>query len=343
MTTDFSKTLGSLLERTSLSPEQVRSAFDAILSGAWTPVQVAGFAVALRAHGESAEIIVAATQSMRAAMVVVDHDLPVVVDTCGTGGDGSQSLNLSSGAAVVVAACGLPVAKHGNRSASSRCGSADVFEAMGIPVDVPPQRQKGVLREAGIAFLFAPSHHPALKHAAQARRELGTRTIFNVLGPISNPAHATHQLVGVYDDALRPLLARALGGLGTKHAWIVRSEDGLDEVSPCAPTHVSELGSNGQVRELVLNPGDFGIERMARSALAGGDAEFNARALTSILAAEAHPAREAVVLNAASALCVATGDSPRVCADRARRAIDEGAARDTLDRWRRAALRARDA
>jgi len=233
------------------------------------------------------------------------------------------------------------VAKHGNRSASSRCGSADVFEAMGIPIDVPPARQKSVLREAGIAFLFATAHHPALKHASQARRELGARTIFNVLGPLANPARATHQLVGVYEDSLRSIVAHALGGLGTKRAWIVRSEDGLDEVSPCAPTRVSEL-ADGQVREFVVTPGDFGIEHMARSALAGGDAEFNARALGAILAGEAHPAREAVVLNAAAALCVATGESPRDSASRARRAIDEGATKDTLERWRRAAAHARE-
>lgn len=343
MSADIAKTLTTLLARTALTPAEVRAAFDAILEGAWTPVQVAGFAVALRAFGESAETIVAAAEAMRGAMIVVEHDLPVVVDTCGTGGDGSQTLNLSSGAAVVVAACGLPVAKHGNRSASSRCGSADVFEAMGIPLDVPPLRQKVVLREAGIAFLFATAHHPALKHAAQARRELGVRTIFNALGPLANPARATHQLLGVYEDALRPVVAAALGGLGTQRAWIVRSEDGLDEVSPCAPTRVSELGPGGQVRELSVTPEDFGIARLARSALAGGDARDNARALAAILAAEAHPAREAVVLNAAAALCVATGESPRDCAGRARQAIEGGAARDTLDRWRRAAVRAREA
>jgi len=340
---DFPPILATLLARTPLSSDDVRAAFDAILAGAWTPVQVAGFAVALRAFGENAEIIVAATKAMRGAMVAVDHDLPLVVDTCGTGGDGSQTLNLSSGAAVVVAACGLPVAKHGNRSASSRCGSADVFEAMGIPLDVPPARQQAVLREAGITFLFAQAHHPALRHAGQARRELGTRTIFNILGPLANPAHATHQLVGVYDDALRPLMARALRDLGTKRAWVVRSEDGLDEVSPCAPTRVTELAPDGEIRELVVSPEDFGVERLPRSALAGGDAEHNSRALGAILAGAAHPAREAVVLNAAAALCVATGESPKDCATMARRAIDGGVAGQTLDRWRSAALRIRDA
>jgi anthranilate phosphoribosyltransferase len=334
--------LAALLSRSPLPPEDVRAAFDAILTGAWSPIQVAGFAVALRAVGESAETVIAAAQAMRAAMVEVDHDFAVVVDTCGTGGDGSQTLNLSSGAAVVVAACGLAVAKHGNRSASSRCGSADVFEAMGIPIDVPPLRQKTVLREAGIAFLFAQAHHPALKHAGQARRELGTRTIFNTLGPLANPARATHQLVGVYDDGLRHMVAHALSRLGARRAWVVRSEDGLDEVSPSAPTRVTEIDAGADVRDLVVTPEDFGVKRMQRSALAGGDAAFNARALAAILSGDDHPAREAVVLNAAAALCVATGEPPMACAQMARRAIEDGRSRETLERWKRVALRAHE-
>lgn len=341
MSADFTRVIAGLLAREPIGADGIRDAFEAILGGAWTPVQVAGFAVALRMCGEDAETIVGAAEAMRAAMAVVEHQLPVVVDTCGTGGDGSHSLNISSGAAIVVAACGLPVAKHGNRSASSRCGSADVFEALGIPVDVPTARQADVLREAGITFLFAQAHHPALKHAAQARRELGTRTIFNVLGPLANPARATHQLVGVYDDALRPVMARALGRLGSKRAWVVRSEDGLDEVSPCAPTRVSELTTDGALVELVVTPEDFGIARIERSAIAGADAEANARALTAIVAGQPHPARNAVVLNAAAALVVATGESPRACAERARQAIEQGLARDALDRWKRAAQRAR--
>jgi anthranilate phosphoribosyltransferase len=319
----------------------VRAAVDAILAGSWTPVQVAAFAVALRMRGESPEVIGAAAEAMRATMAVVAHELPVVLDTCGTGGDGSHTLNLSSAAAVVVAACGVAVAKHGNRSISSRCGSADVFEALGIPMDVPPARQHEVLREAGIAFLFAPAHHPALKHAAQARRELGTRTVFNALGPLANPARATHQLVGVYDDALRPVAARALGRLGSRAAWVVRGEDGLDEVSPCAPTRVSELGADGAVRERVVTPEDFGLGRLDRSAIAGGEAAENARALLAILGGVAHPARDAVVLNAAAALAVATGDPLPVAATRARRAIDDGAALATLETWRRVAVRVR--
>ncbi|MBV9946360.1 MAG: anthranilate phosphoribosyltransferase, partial [Myxococcales bacterium] len=193
MSVEFSAALARLLARDALSAAELRSAFDAIFAGAWTPIQVGAFAVALRMRGETADEIVGAAQALRATMASVEHGLEVVVDTCGTGGDGSQTLNLSSAAAVIVAACGLAVAKHGNRSASSRCGSADVFEALGVPLDVPPGRQAAVLREAGITFLFAPAHHPALKHAAQARRELGARTIFNALAPLANPARATHQ------------------------------------------------------------------------------------------------------------------------------------------------------
>jgi anthranilate phosphoribosyltransferase len=303
---------------------------------------VGAFAIALRMRGESVETVVAAVESMRASMDVVAHDLPIVVDTCGTGGDGAHTLNLSSAAAVVVAACGLPVAKHGNRSASSRCGSADVFEAMGIPLDIPPARQGDVLREAGIAFLFARAHHGALRHAGQARSELGVRTIFNALGPLANPARATHQLVGVYDDALRPIAARALARLGAIRAWVVRGEDGLDEVSPCAPTRVSEV-SGGQVRDFIVAPEDFGIARTVPSAIAGGDVETNARAVETLLGSGDHPARDAVVLNAAATLVVATGDPPRACAERARRALESKAAQGTFERWRSVARRVREA
>jgi anthranilate phosphoribosyltransferase len=343
MSVDFPAILARLVGRETVGVAEVRAAFDAILAGSWTPVQVGAFAVALRMRGESVEEIVGAAQAMRAAMLTVEHDLPMVVDTCGTGGDGSHTLNLSSAAAVVLAACGLFVAKHGNRSASSRCGSADVYERLGIPMDVSPQRQPEVLREAGITFLFAQAHHPALKHVAQARRELGTRTIFNALGPLANPARATHQLLGVYDETLRPMAAQALRQLGSRRAWVVRSEDGLDEVSPSAPTRISELSDDGEIRERIVAPEDFGIDRVPRSAIAGGEPEDNARAIVAIFAGEKHPAHGAVVLNAAAALAVATGDDLRGCADRARRAIDEGAAQATLARWRLAAGRVRGA
>jgi anthranilate phosphoribosyltransferase len=338
---EFGPALAKLLAHEGTGAADVRAAFEAILSGAWTPVQIGAFAVALRMNGETPEAIAGAALAMRGAMAVVHHDLPIVADTCGTGGDGAHTLNLSSAAAVVLASCGVPVAKHGNRPASSRCGSADVFEALGIPLDVPISRQGDVLREAGITFLFAQAHHPALRHASQARSELKTRTIFNILGPLANPARATHQLLGVYTDALRPVVAAALGRLGGKRAWVVHGEDGLDEISPSAPTRVSELTADGALREIVITPEDFGVKRSSRADIAGGDAQENARAVGSILAGEPHPAAEAVVLNAAAALVVATGDPPRACAERAREALRSKATFGTLERWKAAALRAK--
>jgi anthranilate phosphoribosyltransferase len=298
-------------------------------------VQVAAFAVALRARGESAETIAAGAEAMRATMDAVEHGLERVLDTCGTGGDGSHTLNLSTAAAIVVAACGVAVAKHGNRSISSRCGSADVVEALGVAIDLPTKAQAQVLREARIAFLFAPAHHPALRHASVARRELGVRTIFNALGPLANPARATHQLVGVYDEALRPIAARALAQLGVRRAWVVRSADGLDEVSPCgAATAVSEV-DGGEVRERTVRAEDFGVKPVDRAAIAGGSAEENAAAILRILDGEPHPAREAVILNAAAALAVAEpAASLRDHAERAREAIASKRARETLEAWR---------
>ena len=329
------------LEASALGPAGVRAAFVAILEGAWTPVQVGAFASALRLRGESAETIVAAAEALIAVMSTVEHGIDEIVDTCGTGGDGAHTLNVSTAAAIVVAACGPHVAKHGNRSVSSRCGSADVVAALGIPIDVAPARQHEVLRAARIAFLMAPAHHPALRHAAEARRELGLRTIFNALGPLVNPARATHQLVGVYDDALRPVMAAALGRLGVRRAWVVRSEDGLDELSPAGATRVSVL-ADGRVTERVVAPEDFGIARTSLEGLRGGDASENAAAIVALLAGDDHPALSAVVLNAAAALALVRGDDLRACAEEARAALASGRARGTLAAWRSAAERTKE-
>lgn len=328
------------LERAPLEPAEVRAAFEAILAGAWTSVQIGAFAAALRLRGESAEAIGAAAEALRGVMAAVDHGLDEVIDTCGTGGDGAHTLNVSTAAAIVVAAAGVHVAKHGNRSVSSRCGSADVVEALGIPIDVPPERQAGILRAARIAFLMAPAHHPALRHAAVARRELGIRTIFNALGPLVNPARVTHQLVGVYDDTLRPIMATALGALGVRRAWVVRSTDGLDEISPAAPTRVSELDA-GRVTERTVSPADFGVATVSVEALRGGDAAENAALLARIIEGDPHPARAAVVLNAAAALHVVRGGDLAERAREAAAAIDSGDAQATLARWREIALAAR--
>ena len=260
------------------------------------------------------------------------------LDTCGTG-DGLGTLNVSTAAAIVVSSLGVPVAKHGNRAVSSRAGSAEVVEALGVPIDLPADRQAGVLCEAGIAFLFAPTHHPAMKHAGLARKELGIRTIFNILGPLANPARATHQLLGTYDDALRPVMAETLRALGTRRAWVVRGEEGIDEVSPSGPTRVTELDGD-HVRERVITPEDFGLPRLNPDALTGADAAANARVIESILRGEPHPARGAIVLNAAAAFVVARGVEPKEAAASAERAIASGQAMATLERWRAAAARA---
>ena len=332
----FASAMERLLAGSALDAGLVGEAFESILSGAWTPVQVGAFAAAVRVRGETAEALAAAARALRQHMTAVDHGLPLVCDTCGTGGDGAKTLNVSTAAALVVAACKVPVAKHGNRSISSACGSADVIEALGVPIDLPPEKQAALLRDVGIAFLFAPAHHPALKHASQARRELGVRTIFNALGPVANPARATHQVIGVYDDALRPMLARVLAELGCERAWIVRSEDGLDEISPAARTRVSEVIGR-DVIEHVIAPEDFGLSRAELSSIRGGNAEENARSIETILDDAEHDAATAVVLNAAAMLLVCgVVKTPRDAAEAARAAIASGTARRTLDTWREA-------
>lgn len=302
-TIQFHHVFAEIANDTGPSPHIIREALDAILAGAWTPVQVAGFAIALRMRGEEASTIAAAAQTLCAHMIEVDHGLPVVVDTCGTGGDGLGTINISTAAAFVVAATGAPVAKHGGRSVSSRSGSADVIEALGIPIDIAPDRQASVLRAAGIAFLFGPTHHPALRHSQAVRRELAVRTIFNALGPLANPARATHRLLGTYDDALRPVLARVLAELGVRRAWVLRGEDGLDEVSPFGPTRMTEV-AEGKLRERIIRPEMFGLKPSLPGAIDGGSAEDNARVIRAVLEGQTHPARDAVILNAAAALAV---------------------------------------
>jgi anthranilate phosphoribosyltransferase len=329
----FADVFAEITGASGISPASMRRVFDAILGGEWTPVQVAGFAVALRLTGERAELIAAAAESLRAAMIPVEHGLPRVLDTCGTGGDGRGSLNLSTGAALIAAAAGVAVAKHGNRAVSSQSGSADVLEALGVPIDVAPEHAGGVLRECNIAFLMAPAHHPAMRHGGIARRELGIRTVFNCLGPLANPARATHQLLGAYDDALRPVLAETLRSLGVTRAWVVHGEDGMDEVSPHGPTRVTVLDQGG-LEERVISPEDFGLAPLPEQAVRGGDAADNARVLTAVLAGEEHPSRDAFLLNAAAALVVADGGGPREALARAREALASGAARRTLEHWR---------
>jgi len=346
MTTDsatapkFADVYAELHGSQGLTLATTRAVFDAIFAGAWTPAQIGAFLVAVRAHGETPDIVAGAASAMRAAMLPVPHAFPKLLDTCGTGGDGSGSLNLSTGAALVAAAAGVRVAKHGNRAATSRSGSADVLESLGIPLDLSAAAQAEVLSEAGIAFLFALAHHPAMRHAMPVRRELGIRTLFNLLGPLSNPAGVTHQLLGAPDDASRRLLAEALVKLGVKRAWVVRSVDGLDEVSPFAETRVTEV-NEGTLREHSISPESFGFSPSPAGAIAGGEPAENAHALRLILAGEKHPAADAVALNAAAALVVFDGMSEREAGAQAREVLASGKPLQTLHAWTHAAVKRR--
>jgi anthranilate phosphoribosyltransferase len=315
----------------------IERTFVAILSGAWTQAQIAGFLVGLRIKGETAEVIAGAARAMRSQMVAVEHNFPKLLDTCGTGGDDTGTVNLSTGAAIICSSLGIPVAKHGNRAVSSRAGSADVIAALGIPTDLPAEAASRVLKEANIAFLLATTHHPSMRHVAPVRKELGVRTLFNCLGPLLNPARATHQLVGAFSDDLRVTLARTLRDLGTARAWIVRGVDGLDEVSPYGPTCVTVL-DQGKLEERIVTPGDFGLRVSPPGAAAGGSAEDNARIIEAVLAGKPHPSRDAFVLNAAAALVVAEGLPLNVAAEKAAAALDDGKAMAALQRWRDAGM-----
>ena len=325
----MAEAIASVVRGEALEGAVMEAAMEAILSGDATPAQIAALAVGLRMRGETAEELAAAARVMRrhAAPLALSSDR--LLDTCGTGGDGAGTFNISTVAAIVVAACGVRVAKHGNRAVSSSCGSADVLEALGLPLEQDPAAS---LDAHGIAFLFAPSFHGALKHAAPVRRELGLRTFFNLLGPLANPAGASHQLLGVYDAARVPQIAEVLGVLGVEGAWVVHGEGGLDEVSPSGPTRVAVL-SGGRVEERVIEPRDFGLEPVPLEALSGGGPRENASIARAVLGGERGAPRAAVVINAAAAL-VASGASGdlREAAERAGAALDEGAAARLLAR-----------
>ncbi len=331
-TPQFAEVLKAIESPSGLSAAMARGAFDAVLGGIWTPAQIAGFLVALRLRGETPEVIAAAAQSMRTAMLRVEHTFDRVLDTCGTGGDGQGTLNLSTAAAIIVAATGVIVAKHGNRAISSRAGSADVLEQLGIVLGLDAMSTSNILKSVGISFMLAPTHHPAMRHAMPVRRELGVRTVFNCLGPLANPAGATHQLLGAFSNEIRPVLAQTLKQLGTTRAWVVFGRDGLDEVSPFGPTLVSEIGPAG-VTEFEVSPEDFGLARSSQGAIAGGDSASNARALETILGNQPHAATDAVVLNAAAALVVVDQIAPKAATDKARETIATGAALAKLKEW----------
>jgi len=317
-----------------LSADAMEAAMEHILSGDASPVQIAAFAVALRMRGETTEELTAAARVLRRqAVPLLLPEGERFLDTCGTGGDGAGTFNISTTSAFVVAACGVKVAKHGNRAVSSKSGSADVLEALGVALTPEPAEVAATLDDIGMAFLFAPAFHGAMRHAAPVRRELGLRTFFNLLGPLANPAGASHQILGVYDPARLTSIARVLGELGVEGAWVVHGEGGLDEVSPSGPTAVAVL-AGGEVTERTVEPGDFGVEPVSLESLAGGDASRNAAITKAVLDGEPGGPRAAVLVNAAAALCAAgERDDPRAAAERAAAAIDSGDARAILERW----------
>jgi anthranilate phosphoribosyltransferase len=325
--------LARLVERQDLSREAIALVFEEIFSGRATSAQIGALLVALRMKGETSEEIAGAAQVMRAkATKVKAPSRGPLLDTCGTGGDGAHTFNLSTATALVAAGAGAVVAKHGNRSVSSSSGSADVLAAAGVNVEAPLERVEASLEQLGIGFLFAPALHSVMRHVIGPRREVGVRSLFNVLGPLSNPAGAPYQLLGVYAQPLVTLVAHTLAALGTTvRALVVHGADGLDEVSPCGPTHAALVEGTG-VRLLVLNPEDAGLPRARLEDLRGGDPAANAATLRRLLAGEKGPLRDAVLLNAAAALWVAqlAGDLREGVAI-ARTSIDEGRALEKLE------------
>jgi anthranilate phosphoribosyltransferase len=322
--------IARVVEGGSLSRAEMAAVMEEIADGGSTPAQVGALLAALRLKGETVEEIAGAAQVMRSRAERVRVDWPVFVDTCGTGGDGRNTFNISTTAALAVAGAGVAVAKHGNRSVSSRCGSADVLAALGVDVEAPRDRVERCIAEVGIGFLFAPRLHPAFKAVAGTRRELGIRTLFNLLGPLANPAGARHQVMGVYEPRWVPVIGGVLAALGAARAFVVHG-DGLDEVTVTGTTRVAEV-RGGEVDLFDLEPEDLGVGRWPAAALAGGDAEHNARITREVLAGQAGAPRDAVLANAAPAL-VAAGAAPdlRAGVRLAARAIDGGAAREKLD------------
>ena len=335
--------LSALVARRDLTGDQTAWAMGEILSGEATPSQIAGFAVALRAKGETVDEVEGLVSAM------YEHATPLrvtgrVLDVVGTGGDRSMSVNISSMAAIVAAGAGAPVVKHGNRSASSKAGSADVLEALGIRLDLTPAAVARVGQEVGITFCFAAAFHPALRHAATPRRELGVGTTFNFLGPLAHPAKPEAQAIGCADPAMAPVMAGVFAKRGVD-AWVFRGDDGLDELTTTTTSHVWEV-SAGSVTERILEPLDVGIPRGTAQGLRGRDTEFNADVVRRLVAGEQGQVRDAVVLNAGAALAIhaaSAGDLEERLTDgiaRAREAIDSGSAKAVLERWAEASSRA---
>jgi anthranilate phosphoribosyltransferase len=324
--------LARLLDGHGLTRTEAREVMRSIMRGEASSAQIAGFLIALRVKGETADEIAGCAEAMR------EHALPVrprrddLVDTAGTGGDGAKTINISTAAALVAAAAGAGVAKHGNRAVSSASGSADVLEALGFDLELPPERVARSIDELGFGFLFAPSHHPAMRHAAPVRRDLAARTVFNVLGPLTNPAGARAQVVGVYAPGLVRTIAEVLAQLGARRAFVVHGADGIDELSPTGPNLVCEV-VDGWVRERTIDPLELGVPRCDLVELRGGSASENAAAIRAVLAGENGGRRSAILLNAAGAIAAGGhADDLREGLELARTTIDSGAAAERLER-----------
>jgi anthranilate phosphoribosyltransferase len=330
MSDAFKPLLSKLADGHILSEEDAEAFFSACLRGEPSPAQVAAALTALRMRGETVGEITACARAMRAAATKLDHPYQVI-DTCGTGGDGQHTFNISTAAAIVAAGGGIKVAKHGNRALSSSSGSSDVLSALGVNLGCSMEQSRKALDEAGICFLFAPAHHSAMRHVTPVRAELGFRTVFNLLGPLSNPAGAQRQVLGVYDPRLIEPLAKVLGALGAERAWVVHGS-GLDEITTTGPTQICEW-REGQTRLFTVTPEAVGLERVSIDALRGGDPKANAAALTALLAGERGAYRDIVALNAAAAFLVADRvETLRDGLDLAFAVIDDGRAREALAR-----------
>lgn len=292
-----------VVDRKDLSQEQAAQVMEEIMTGEATPAQLGAFLTALRLKGETPDEIAGMARVMQAKANRVNYPGPLL-DTCGTGGDSSGSFNISTAAAFVAAAAGATVAKHGNRAASSQSGSADVLEALGVKLELTSEQVEQCLKEVGIGFMFAQAFHPAMRFAGGPRREIGIRTVFNVLGPLTNPAGAQHQVLGVGSAAIAPIMAQVLQRLGSKHALVVHSDDGLDEISICAPTRVWEV-KDGSLKEFRISPQDFGLATAPRETIKGGTAADNAATMRTVLAGQAGPLTDMVALNAGAALVAA--------------------------------------
>ena len=339
----FAGLIEKLQRRQDLTMDEAAAAMDAIMEGRAQPAQIAGLLVGLSMKGERPAEIVGLARTMRSRATQLSRSYAPVFDTCGTGGDRAHTFNVSTVAALVLAACGVRVAKHGNRSVSSKCGSADLFEALGVRIGADAVTVERCLDEAGIAFLFAPTFHPSMRHAGPTRKDLGVRTAFNLLGPLTNPAGAARQLVGVPRPELTELVARSLALLGSERAWVVHGADGLDEISTTGYTKVSEC-RGGAVNTFYVHPSDFGLPKASPAQLRGGDAAANAGIARAILGGETGPPRDIVLLNAAASLLVAgaetsIGDGIR----RAAAALDSGDAARVLGRLVRVSNAEREA